>query len=264
MAWLAAVILLGGFITGMAVQWRTGLADNGDFTRAIKFFSPGPVGIRPNFPPVGSELWHRRFFTDWLPDWTLERHHEKIITSAVLLWLPGVWLGRAAGLSAVSLPWLSLVPRLLLLAELSLLVRWALAQPAGRWLPWTLGAPVVLLLTTTDNASFLNSFYQEAALQVFILPVLFALVALRTQPTWARLALAVSGVALLTTAKSSTLYWAAAHAALRAARLDRPAARGRQRAFYDNAPHRPRAGRGADVRGANGHVVPGGERQSLP
>ncbi len=200
-------LLLGAFVVGMAVQFRTGLADNGDFTRSIKFFSSGPVGIQPNFPPRQSELWHQRFYEYWLPTWTLRRHHEKIVTSAVLLWLPGVLLGAAASSSAVSLPWLSLVPRALLLGELSLLLRWAARQPSGRWLPWTLGGPLVLLLTTTDNAAYLNSFYQEAASQVFVLPVLFSLVYLKHRPTVARLALAVGCLGLLTMAKASTIYW---------------------------------------------------------
>ncbi len=205
--WLPTALLLGCFVVGMAVQFHTGLADNGDFTRSIKFFSSGPVGIQPNFPPRNTDLWHQRFYEYWLPGWTLHRHHEKIVTSAVLLWLPGVLVGAAASLPAVSLPWLSLFPRALLLGELWLLLRWAARQPARRWLPWTLGGPVVLLLTTTDNAVFLNSFYQEAGSQVFVLPALFSLVYLKARPAWPRLALAVGCVGLLTLAKTSTIYW---------------------------------------------------------
>ena len=204
---LVLVLLLGGFVAGMAIQFHTGLADNGDFTRSIKFFSSGPVGIRPNFPPPGTPLWHDRFYEYWLPDWTLQRHNEKIVTTAVLLWLPGVLASAVSGSSTVSLPWLSLVPRAILLAELWVLLRWAARQPAGRWLPWTLGLPLVLLLTTTDNAVYLNSFYQEAASQAFVLPVLFSLVGLKARPTGLRLALFVGSVALLTAAKSSTIYW---------------------------------------------------------
>ena len=201
------ILLLGGFVAGMAVQFRTGLADNGDFTRSIKFFSSGPVGIRPNFPPRDTPLWYDRFYEYWLPDWTLRRHDEKIITSAALLWLPGVLVSAASSPPTVSLPWLSLVPRALLLGELWVLLRWARRQPAGRWLPWTLGLPLVLLLTTTDNAAYLNSFYQEVASQVFVLLVLFSLIYLKARPSWPRLGLAVACVALLTAAKSSTIYW---------------------------------------------------------
>ena len=204
---LVLAVLLGGFLAGMAAQFHTGLADNGDFTRSIKFFSSGPVGIWPNFPPRGTALWHRRFYEHWLTRWTLWRHQEKIVTSAALLWLPGVLASAAVASPAVSLPWLSLVPRALLLGELWVLLRWAQRQPAGRWLPWTLGGPLVLLLTTTDNAAYLNSFYQEAASQVFLLPTLFSLVYLKARPGWPRLALAVACLALLTTAKSSTIYW---------------------------------------------------------
>ena len=204
---LVTALLLGTFVAGMAVQFHTGLADNGDFTRSIKFFSSGPAGIRPNFPPRGTALWYERFYEYWLPTWTLRRHHEKIVTSAALLWLPGVLAGAAARSSTVSLPWLSLMPRALLLGELWVLLRWAQRQPGRRWLPWTLGLPLVLLLTTTDNAAYLNSFYQEAGSQVFLLPALFSLVALKARPSWPRLGLAVACVALLTAAKSSTIYW---------------------------------------------------------
>ena len=204
---LVMTLLLGGFLAGMAVQFHTGLADNGDFTRSIKFFSSGPVGIQPNFPPRGTALWHRRFYEHWLTRWTRRRHPEKIVTSAALLWLPGVLASAAVASPTVSLPWLSLVPRALLLGELWVLLRWAQRQSAVRWLPWTLGGPLVLLLTTTDNAAYLNSFYQEAASQVFLLPALFSLVYLKARPGWPRLALAVACLALLTTAKSSTIYW---------------------------------------------------------
>ena len=204
---LVTVLLLGGFVAGMAVQFRTGLADNGDYTRSIKFFSSGPEGIQPNFPPRNTPLWYSRFYEYWLPNWTLRRHREKVVTSAALLWLPGVLASAAAASPTVSLPWLSLVPRALLLGELWVLLRWARRQPAGRWLPWTLGLPLVLLLTTTDNAAYLNSFYQEAASQVFVLPAVFSLVYLRARPSWLRLGGAVACVALLTAAKSSTIYW---------------------------------------------------------
>ena len=204
---LALVLLLGGFAAGMAVQFHTGLADNGDFTRSIKFFSSGPVGIRPNFPPRDTDLWHQRFYEYWLPDWTLERHKEKVVSSAALLWLPGVRAAEASGEASVSLPFLSLVPRLLLLGELWLVVRWAQRQPVGRWLPWTLGVPLVLLLTTTDNAAYLNSFYQETASQVFVLPAVCSLVWLKARPSWLRLAGSLACLALLTTAKSSMIYW---------------------------------------------------------
>ena len=204
---LALALLLGSFAAGMAVQFRAGLADNGDFTRSIKFFSPGPVGIRPNFPPRDTDLWHERFYEYWLPDWTLERHKEKIVSSAALLWLPGVRAAEVSGAPSVSLPCLSLVPRLLLLGELWLVARWAQRQPAGRWLPWTLGVPLVLVLTTTDNAAFLNSFYQEAASQVFVLPAVCSLVWLKARPSWLRLAGSLACLALLTAAKASMIYW---------------------------------------------------------
>lgn len=204
---LVTLLLLGAFVAGMAAHFRTGLADNGDFTRSIKFFSSGPVGIQPNFPPTHTPLWQRRFYEHWLPAWTLRRHHEKIITSAVLLWLPGVLVAAAAGASSVTLPWLSIVPRLLLLAELWVLLRWTLLQPGRRWLPWTIVGPLVLIFTTMDNAAYLNTFYQEAASQVFLLPVLGSLVWLKARPTRGRLGLAVLALALLATAKSSTLYW---------------------------------------------------------
>ena len=201
-------LIVGYFVAAMAWQFHTGLADNGDFTRSIKIFSPGPVGIRPNFPPVGSDLWNRRFYRCWLPRWTLRRQPEKPITSALALWLPGIALGELLRPGAeISLPLVSIVPRLLLLGELILLLRWARRQSGGRVLAVTMGLPAVLLLTTTDHAVYLNSFYQETAVLVFVLPLFFSLVRLKRQPTPPRLAVTAGCLTLLTTTRESAIYW---------------------------------------------------------
>jgi hypothetical protein len=203
-------LIVGYFIAAMAWQFHTGLADNGDFTRAIKIFSPGAVGIRPNFPPLHSDLWNQRFYRYWLPEWTLRRQPEKAITSALVLWLPGIALSELVRPGAeISLPLISIVPRLLLLSELILLLLWARRQSGGKVLPVTIGLPAALLLTTTDNAAYLNSFYQETIALVFVLPLVFSLVYLKRRPTLPRLAIVVVFLALLTAGKESTLYWPA-------------------------------------------------------
>jgi hypothetical protein len=203
-------LLVGYFVAAMAWQFHTGLADNGDFTRGIKIFSPGPVGIRPNFPPPHSGLWYQRFYRFWLPRWTLRRQSEKPITSALVFWVPGIAVSELLAPGAeISLPLMSIVPRLLLLGELILLLLWARQQSAGKVLAVTVGLPAVLLLTTTDQAAYLNSFYQEQASLVFVLPLFFSLVYLRRRPTPLRLAVVILCLALLATGKESLVYWPA-------------------------------------------------------
>jgi hypothetical protein len=207
---IVPVLLVGYFVAAMAWQFHTGLADNGDFTRGIKIFSPGPAGIRPNFPPLHNGLWYHRFYRFWLPRWTLERQSEKPITSALVFWLPGIAVSEFIEPGAeLSLPLISIVPRVLLLGELVLLLFWARQQPGGRILVVTLGLPAVLLLTTTDNAAYLNSFYQESASLVFVLPLFCALVYLQRRPTPPRLAVVILCLALLATGKESLVYWPA-------------------------------------------------------
>ena len=202
-----AVVLVGVFLVGVWAQRDIGLADNSDFTRSIFTFSSGPVGLPMGWPAYDSEVGRQRFFYYWLPRWNLRWFLLRPITSAELLWVPGVLVAAVSG-GIIDLRVVSLFPKLLLLGEMLLVIAWAWRQTAHRFtLLFALGVPTVLVFTTTDYLVYLQSFYQEAGTLVFLLPVLFALVYFRRQPSRTRLAVVLVCVGLLTTAKRADFYW---------------------------------------------------------
>jgi len=86
---------------GLLAQLDTGLADNGDFTRAMTIFTSGPATISPNWPdPISQkELWVRRFFKYYIPYWKLDYPEAFSIrrpfkSTALLLWVPGIFLNQ--------------------------------------------------------------------------------------------------------------------------------------------------------------------------
>ncbi len=196
-------------MTSVWCQRNVGLADNADFMRSAQTFTSGPTGLPPGFPQNGSEAHRKRFFYYWLPQWDLHWSHQRPNTSADVLWAPGV-LASAVGWGSgkVDLRVVSIFPKLLLLGQLLMIVAWAWRQPAHRGtLLLTLGLPAVLVFSTTDYLAYLQSFYQESASLVFLLPFLFSLVYFRRSPSRERLAVTLVCLALLATAKRSNFYW---------------------------------------------------------
>ena len=206
---LLAAFLVTGFLASLWWQRDTGLADNSDFFRSDCIFTSGPVGLPPGQYSAGSAAWPRRYFNYWLPRWNLHFEVHRPLSSAVLLWVPGV-LASAAGVSGgkMDLRVISLFSKLLLLGELCFIIGWSWQQKAHRFLLLiTLAAPVALVFSTTDYLAYLQSFYQESASLVFVLPLLFSLVYFRRNPSADRLAVALVCLGLFTTAKRSNFYW---------------------------------------------------------
>ncbi len=203
------VILILWFVVAMYLQQNIGLADNGDFTRSMGWISPGPVGIEPNWPAADTEDWSKRFFNFWLPHWKLESNMSRPSTSAFLLWLPGASLNKFLYSSKVLyLPSLSLFPKLTLFGVLLLLFKWTKLERRYRIvLLLSLGVPVNLLLTSTDNVAYLNSFYQESASFVFLFLLLASILILRQRPSFPYLLCSLAFVLLLATSHPSNLYW---------------------------------------------------------
>ncbi|MGB5873733.1 MAG: hypothetical protein WBH56_08410, partial [Bacteroidota bacterium] len=107
-------------------------------------------------------------------------------------------------------PIVSLLPKLLLALFLWLLFRWVDHHaPEKRTLLYlSLGAPALLLMTTTDYFAYMNTFYQEQASFIYLLGGLGSLVYLHRKPESAgRLLLSVALFLLLATAKASNIYW---------------------------------------------------------
>jgi len=211
LATLISALLVVWVVVGMYLQRDIGLADNGDFTSAIKLFTSGPVGFEPNWPPAGTEDWNQRFFHFWIPRWKLDWPLGRPTSSAVALWLPGVALNHLLySREVLYFPIVSLFPKVLLLASFVLLFRWIDASNLARRavLCIALGAPMALMLTTTDYIAYLNSFYRETASLVFLFLTLASFLFLNQRPqSTLRFLVCLAAVLLLATAKPSSVYW---------------------------------------------------------
>jgi hypothetical protein len=108
----------------------------------------------------------------------------------------------------LSLPILSLVPRVVLLILLLLLFGWMERRVPHRAVALAcIGVPLTLMLTTTDTLAFLNSFYQEGASLIYALMTFACLIVLRIRPSWRYLIGTFVSVLLLATSKPAYCYW---------------------------------------------------------
>jgi hypothetical protein len=204
-------VLVGWFLCCSFFQLNFGLADNGDYTDVMRWVTPGPYGIEPNWPISGTQEFERRFFNYWIPFWKLQWNLPAGLppTSAFLLWLPGAFLNYVLySRTVLYLPFVALFPRLLLLGLLILLFKWAVAQTQHRWL-FMLGvvAPVALLITASGYAVYFNTFYKETASFIFLLLFLASLVLLKNRTSVIYLLISLLLLLLLATSKASYLYW---------------------------------------------------------
>jgi hypothetical protein len=206
---LAKLALVSWFIIAIYFQHNQGLADNGDFTRSMRLISSGPIGIEPNWPAAGSQDWSKRFFNYWIPYWKLDFDISKPTTSAVILWLPGALLNRVFYSSNILyLPNLSLFPKLIIFGVLLLLFKWVEFQTRYRTaLLFSIGVPVIFLITTTDYVAYLNSFYEESASFVYLFLLLASILAMKQRPSLPYLLCSLASILLLATSKTANLYW---------------------------------------------------------
>ncbi len=196
-----------------------GLADNGDFTRAMTVFTSRPVDIDPNWPDRKShpQLFERRFHTYWVPDYrldfpqpfSLQRPHK---SSSYLLWAGGVWLNRLFYSPEVLNLAIMSIPARLVLLLVAAAVFLHLERNSRRWeRPASLlllALPLALLLVS-PYTYLLNTFFFQGSQLVFALLFLAAVGWAAQRPM--SLA-AVAGPVLFTswllaTSKAGQFFW---------------------------------------------------------
>lgn len=204
-------LLLIWFMVAIYFQHNTGLADNGDFTRSMKWIVSDPIGVTTDWQAVGNEEWFKRFYRYWIPYWKIKVDLSNLPrTSAILVWAPGVLLNYLFYSSEVLyLSSLSLLPKLILFFVLLLLFRWI--NLGGEYrivLLFGLGFPLTFLFTSTDYIAYFNSFYQESTSFVFLFLLLASVLFLIHRPTHFSLFISLIVTLLLATSKPAYIYWA--------------------------------------------------------
>ncbi|MDT8322497.1 MAG: hypothetical protein RRA94_00185 [Bacteroidota bacterium] len=209
---LSALLLLVA-VTGTSLQLHVGLADNGDYTRLMQWFSSGPSGFAENWPPEGSAAYDDRFYNNVPAFWKLDfPFASRWVSSVLLLWLPGLLLNVLLfSTDTLYLPLLSIAPRLFLLFFLWLLLR-HFAREGGRAAPLlyaVVGIPLVFLSFNTDYVAYFTSFYQEPASLIGLCLILLAIGYYTGRgDSRGRPWLSAAAVLFMTTAKLSNIHWA--------------------------------------------------------
>jgi len=189
---------------------QIGLADNGDWARLSTWFAPTPIGFETTWVDHTSPVYLSRYFTYWLPFWNINFSEQGLITSTILLlWMPGLMLNRIFFSPAILyLPWISLIPRLLVLIFLLGIFDWIQKNTnKKRIFYFTFGLPLVLISSSTDYIAYFNTFYQESAAFIGLLFVLMAIYSLRKTVSRYRLAFFILSLVFLTLSRSSLFYW---------------------------------------------------------
>jgi hypothetical protein len=207
---LVKIAILALFILGNLLNLQAGWADNGDYDRLSRWVSSGPSQIE-NWPYDNPETWKLRFVNYWIPEWKLDYPNgSNMFISAMLLWAPGILINRYLySASTLSLPIMSIGPRLALLIFLLLVFKWIDAHSKHPPLHYlALAFPLALLFSTTDVVAFFNTFYQETGTIVFV-PFLLAVVILGyfVPRNFKYYSLYLVAMTLVTTSKSASFYW---------------------------------------------------------
>jgi hypothetical protein len=208
---ICAGVLVGLVAAALFGQAHLGLADNGDFKRELRVYSPKPVGFDVNLPPRDTPERHARFFRFYLPGWEFRWHAARPHSSIHLFWLPGAALNRLfLSADVLLLPWLSFLPRLLLVVLYAVVAFAAALQPLRRFasLALALLVPLGFMLTTTEYAALLNSGYTETASLVFLLLFLAGLALLGHRGGVAAQVLCLGSLLCLAAARAGNIYWA--------------------------------------------------------
>lgn len=223
--WLKYIVLIGYGVLFLLLtatlfaQINLGLADNGDFTRAMAVFTSRPLHIEPNWPnrQTQEELWNRRFFNFYIPDWKLDFPEPFSLSrpfksSAYLLWVLGVVLNQIAySGSILNLGVMSIPSRLVLLLVVGLVFGYILqtTKPLEALiLLFSCGLPMVFLLLS-PYSFYLNSFYYESAALVFSIWFLFSIVLIRHLKINVSIKILIAFVLsfLVGTTKASQFWW---------------------------------------------------------
>ncbi len=189
---------------------NTGLADNGDFSRVVNWFSSKPTGFQENWPLPGTADYELRFFNYWLPYWDFDFPKQgSVISSTIILWLPGLFLnGLIYSNQQLFLPIITIFPRFLIILFLWIILKWISRNRHKLLLTLTIGIPYVLIFTSTDYIAYFNSFYQELGSLIFVLLLIITLVKVIASPQ-KKFPVLIFGIVglLLTTSKASNLIW---------------------------------------------------------
>jgi hypothetical protein len=211
--WLLTALLLGAALVGTVLQLDVGLADNGDYTRLMQWFSTGPSGFDENWPAEGSAEYAERFYNDVPAFWKLDfPFASRWVSSILLVWLPGLLLNLIMfSTDTLYLPMLSFAPRLFLLVFLWLLLR-RIAKDGERTvslLSVVVGLPLVFISFNTDYIAYFSSFYQEPASLIGLGLILLTIgyYTGKQDSRW-RPWLSAAAVFFMTTAKLSNIHWA--------------------------------------------------------
>lgn len=192
------------------IHLNTGLADNGDFSRMVNWFSSKPDGFKENWPSPGSAEYELRFFNYWLPYWEFDLPRQgSIFSSTIFLWIPGLLLNYFLfSNQQIYLPIVSIFPRILIIAFLWLILKWISKSNKNLLLTISIGIPYVLIFSSSDYIAYFNSFYQETGSIIFFLLFIISFVYLIQHPNgYKPLIVFVFSGFLLVTAKVSNLFW---------------------------------------------------------
>jgi len=192
------------------IHLNTGLADNGDFSRIVNWFSSKPDGFQENWPLPGSADYELRFFNYWLPYWEFDVPRQGLIfSSTIFLWIPGLLINNLLfSNQQIYLPIVSIFSRILIIIFLWLIFRWISKSNKKLLFTISIGIPYVLLFSSSDYIAYFNSFYQETGSIIFLLMLIIAFVYLIQHPNgYLPLNVFVLAGFLLVTAKVSNLFW---------------------------------------------------------
>lgn len=207
------ICLLSMTVIFNLLQFRLGLADNGDWARMSIWFSSGPVGFSDMWPLAGTKEFKLRFFNYWIPDWkfNFDQPHDNF-SSVLFLWIPGLLLNyHLYSPITISIPILSIFPRLLCLILLWVIFRWINNYTRHQILfTVAIGFPLALILSTTDYIVYFNSLYQEAGVMVYLPLLIVVILIIRKKGlTLPLILLYLLSITSLCMTKSSYFYWSA-------------------------------------------------------
>lgn len=197
--------------SAFALHLFTGIADNGDFSRAFSFLIEKPYGWSANVPDVTSPEWHRRFFFVWIDRWQIYPHLSNVMhpysfsTQKLWMFVQLAWsialTGSAAAYSVVA----GSIPGRALYAAAFTFLFFSIRKRAGAGAAWAYLVVATPVILSSGFVAFLNSFFEEQVM-IIAFPVLAALVYLYRSALGRRYAIWAVVVALFV-AMSKTAYF---------------------------------------------------------